>query len=270
MLPELSTRPGRIIMRQILLLTVNEFLISSLFCCCCILAFVTFSSWFCVVCSWVECVAKTRKAMNKSTKLSANGSSPTIAFTRSWYYYSTTNSQFSPEIVTMFWTQLIYANLVTGILYSVQSLASQTRVRLRWNFDNAKKSLDISFLLCRVRIHLLYSSILTPYATKPLINDLSATWYFFDFHTGVRMVFHLYRHRLHQLHILHRQNCGGPLQFLALSSTSTDTLTTIQHMVYEFLFLSFKKLLLWFVVVFALVNFVKFGVFFNRTSTILP
>lgn len=228
MLPELSTRPGRIIMRQILLLTVNEFLISSLFFCCCILAFATFSSWFCVVCSWVEYVAKTRKAMNKSTKLSANGSSPTIAFTRSWYSttYSTTNSPFSPEIVTMFWTQLIYANLVTGILYSVQSLASQTRVRLRWNFDNAKKSLDISFLLCRVRIHLLYSSILTPYATKPLINDLSATWYFFDFPTGVRMVLNLNRHSIHQLHILHRQRWEGPLQFLALSSTSTNTLNT--------------------------------------------
>jgi hypothetical protein len=179
-----------------------------------------------VVCSWLECVAKTRKAMNKSTKLSTNESSPTIAFTRSWYYYSTRNSPFSPEIVTMFWTQLIYANLVIGILHSVQSQASQTRVRLRWNFDNAKKILDISFLLCRVRIHFLYSSILTPYVTKPHINDLSATWYFFDFPTGVRMVLNLNRHSIHQLHILHRQRWEGPLQFLALSSTSTNTLNT--------------------------------------------
>lgn len=138
-----------ITMHQILLLTVNEFLISSLFLFS--MLFATFSSWFCVVCSWVEYVAKMRKAMTKSTKLSANGSSPTIAFTGSWYYYSKRNSLFSPETVTMCFENILIdpckSRYRYTVLYTVQSQASQTRVLLRWNLDSAAKSLDISFLL---------------------------------------------------------------------------------------------------------------------------
>jgi len=148
-------------------------------------------SWFCAVCSWVEYVAKTRKAMTKLTKSLAEASSPTIAITHSWYYLMT-NSLFCCKNVLNI-SQLVYVNHVIGILFKGQSPNSKTRVLLLWNFDNDTKSLVISFLLWRVSIVCLLTHCVT-------VNYLIPRGISSIFLTGFNPMLDLHRQCSHQLH----------------------------------------------------------------------